>query len=110
METKRGGKREGAGRPSVCKGKTRLNFTISGKTREVLDEYSECLGKSRSDLIDWFMSSELCKSKSIVKCPVCGKPLLWLKSLPKSDKVKCKICDTEFDVSKFVRKCNNTHK
>lgn len=110
MEKSRGGKREGAGRPSVCKGKTPLNLTISGQTKEVLNEYSECLGRSRSDLIDWFVSSELVKSKSIVKCPVCGKPLLWIQSLPKSDKVKCKICDTEFDVSSFVKKRNNAHK
>lgn len=104
MGTKRGGKREGAGRPSVCKGKTPLNLTISSKTKEVLNEYSECLGKSRSDLIDWFVYNELQKSKTIVKCPVCGKPLLWLKSLPKSDNVKCKICDSEFDVSRFAKR------
>lgn len=110
METKRGGKREGAGRPSVCKCKTPLNLTISAKTKDILSEISECLGKSRSDLIDWFVSNELYKSKTIVKCPVCGKPLLWLKSLPKSDKVRCKICDTEFDVSRFVKKRNNAHK
>lgn len=91
MEKRRGGRREGAGRPSIGKYKKRLTLTYSEESKNILTTYSECLGVSKSDLADQVVK-ELPNIESIIKCPNCDNPLLWLKHIPKGEHIRCNRC------------------
>lgn len=102
MEKKRGGRREGAGRPSIGKYKKRLNFCYSEESKMILNKYSECLGVSKSDLADQAVL-ELPNMESIIKCPNCGSPLLWLKHIPKDEDIRCRECGKVYLKSEIIK-------
>lgn len=77
-ETKktRGGKRHGAGRPSL--NKTKSLISLSDQAFSSLEYYSKELGYNKSDLVDALCLLYLDKrNKDIMHCPQCGKPLVW---------------------------------
>lgn len=86
---KSGGKRPGAGRPSLnYKGKKKL-VQLSDQAANSLEYYSKELGISMSDIVDSLCVMYLDTSnKDITHCPKCKKPLVWEALVPM----------TEFDV------------
>ena len=84
---KRGGKRQGAGRPSLKKIKNLVS--LSEQANSYLEHYSKELGLNKSDIVN-----KLCilyldtTNKDIIHCPKCRKPLAWE---PLLQVVECEI-------------------
>lgn len=78
---KRGGKRAGAGRPSLNKSKSLLS--LSKQACASLEYYAKELGINKSDLVNSLCIFYLGKeNKDILHCPKCGKPLAFEALLP----------------------------
>ncbi|MFV0326127.1 MAG: hypothetical protein ACK5LF_17405 [Bacteroides xylanisolvens] len=89
-EEKRGGKRPGAGRPSLKK--TKRLISLSEQANSYLEYYSKELGINKSDIVNSLCVLYLdTNNKDIIHCSKCGKPLVWEPLVPMIEcEVECK--------------------
>lgn len=95
---KRGGKREGAGRPTPENPKKHtLSLLVTTRVDEALKEYAGT-AMSRNDLVNNVLFYYLSQGNNdFVHCPVCGKPVAFIPTVQAEGTVtfQCR-CGHEF--------------
>lgn len=99
VNIKRGGKREGAGRPVKD---PVITIKISRQVSDILDVYVEGTGLSKREIADniLFMSLQGYDSTDFIYCPKCRMPVLYkpIVSVECECDCECKRCSHKFTV------------
>ncbi|GEM_PF-2616087 len=95
-----GGKRPGSGRKSYTKMKNDVKVRLSDQSKDLLDEYVDGLGISRSQLVDLLLFKYLDPyNKDFIFCSQCKRPQLFVPAvnLPEGESdCICSHCGAEF--------------
>lgn len=102
IKGKSGGARPGAGRTSLSKRNDNKRIPVSNQIHDLLTQYSDGLGLSRSDIVESLCLLYLDKrNKDIDHCPKCESPVFFdfgQGSVLETTEFKCSKCGEEIRI------------